>query len=141
LAGIEPTNFVSKPNFRYIERYDGSAPVMSPLHVAFAEQSVELLRKHPKMTGPDLIRQGNKQYESGSITVNITRSCKGHQASGKADHFFVNGYFKMGQLHLMARGELPLPIPNNADDGADADADGFSREDREDRRQSRKVRT
>lgn len=114
----------SRPIFAYIEHPGRIPPEMSPLHVAFAERSVELLRRRPKSFASDLILHWNLLWEKGEIPVPIPRSCKGHQASGRADNFFVNGYFKMGQLHLMARGELPLPIPNNADDGADADADG-----------------
>ncbi len=44
----------------------------------------------------------------------------GHKATGKADNFFNYGYFKMPQLHKMARGELQLPISNT---GAAAGAD------------------
>jgi hypothetical protein len=70
----------SKPTFSYKPHQDDSAPVMSPLHVAFAKQSVEQLRKRPKMTGPELIQHWNSLYADGSITVEIPRSCKGHQA-------------------------------------------------------------
>jgi hypothetical protein len=44
----------------------------------------------------------------------------GHKAMGKADNFFNYGYFKMPQLHKMARGELQRPISNT---GAAAGAD------------------
>jgi hypothetical protein len=37
-----------KQKFSYIAHPDGSAPFMSPLHVAFAAKSVELLRKKKK---------------------------------------------------------------------------------------------
>ena len=51
-----------KPRFRYIENPDGSAPLMSPLHVAFAEKSVELLRKRRTLTGPQLIELWNEEH-------------------------------------------------------------------------------
>jgi hypothetical protein len=63
----------TKPKFRYIEHPDKSAPLMSPLHVAFATKSVELLRKRPTLTGPELIELWNQEHENGSITVETAR--------------------------------------------------------------------
>jgi hypothetical protein len=57
---------------------------MSPLHVAFAAKSVELLCKRPTLTGPELIELWNQEYEKGSITVETTRHGRGHRASKKA---------------------------------------------------------
>ncbi len=90
-ANVHDNVSKSRPNFAYIEHSDGSVPVMLLLHVALAEKSVELLHQRPKSTAPDLIRHWNLQWETRSITVPIARSCKGHQASGRADNFFVNG--------------------------------------------------
>jgi hypothetical protein len=59
----------------------------------------------------------DQDHENGLITVEIARPGRGHRASGKACHFFDNGYFKMNQLHMMARWELPLPLPNTGADG------------------------
>jgi hypothetical protein len=39
-----------KPIFRHIEHHDGSAPLMSPLHIAFVAKSVELPRKCPTLS-------------------------------------------------------------------------------------------
>ncbi len=110
-----------KSNFRFIEFPDGSAPFMSSLHVAFAAKSVELLRKRNTLTGTQLIELWNEDLQNDSITVESAPPGRGHKATGKADTFFNNGYFKMPQLHKMARGELPLPIPNT---GAASGADG-----------------
>ncbi len=74
---------------------------MLPLHVMFASKSVELLRKRPTLTGPELIELWIQDYGNSLITVETVRPGRGHQASGKADHFFDNSYFKMTQLHMM----------------------------------------
>jgi hypothetical protein len=108
-----------KRNFAYFEHPDGSAPSMSPLHVAFAANSVELLQKNPKMIGPDLIVHWNRDHAAKWINAHANSlPHKGRGASGRADNFFVNGYFVMPHLQRMARGELPLPIPNTGPDGA-----------------------
>jgi hypothetical protein len=46
---------ISAPKFAYIIHADGSAPIMSNLHVAFATKSVELLRERMTLTGKQLI--------------------------------------------------------------------------------------
>ena len=81
-------NDKGKPRFRYIENPDGSAPLMSPLHVAFAEKSVELLRKRHTLTGPQLIELWNEEHEKGSIHVATAgqeggRQGRGHRASAR----------------------------------------------------------
>ncbi len=99
-----------KPVFCYIELHNGSPPLMSPLHVTFAAKSVDRLRKRPTLTGPESTELWKQDDENGLITVEIARPGRGHRASGKACHFFDNGYFKMNELHIMTRGEVPLPL-------------------------------
>ena len=110
-----------KPKFRYIELPGGSKPLMSPIHVAFAANSVALLRRHPTMIGPELIAHWNQNHSEEWSTGHANNSLpkRGRGPSGRADHFFNNGYFLMPQLQGMARGDLPLPISNTRPDGAD----------------------
>jgi hypothetical protein len=42
----------------------------------------------------------------------VTTGTIGH---GKADNFFVNGYFRITDLRLMAAGTLPMPVPLEQD--------------------------
>jgi hypothetical protein len=97
-----------KPKFRYIELPGGSKPLMSPIHVAFAANSVALLRQNPTLIGPELIAQWNKDHseEWNNDHANNSLPKRGRGASGRADNFFNNGYFLMPQLQGMARGEL-----------------------------------
>jgi hypothetical protein len=87
-------------------------------------ESVDLHHKRNTLTGTQLIELWKQDLEKGSITVESARHGRGHKATGRADHFFNNGYFQVPQLHKVARGELPLPIPNTGPaagaDGADA---------------------
>jgi hypothetical protein len=99
---------------------------MSPLHITFAAKSVQLLRKCPTLTGEELIELWNQDHEDGWITVETACPGRGHWSSGKADNFFNNGYFLMLQLHKMARGELPLSIPNTDANGRGRAARGAS---------------
>ncbi len=97
---------------------------MSPLHVAtvaFATKSVEELRKRKTLTGTQFKELWNQELSDVSRTAGSARHGQGHKATVKAGHFFNNGYFLMPQLHKMARGESPLPIPNT---GAAAGANG-----------------
>jgi len=71
-----PENTARKPKLRYIEHLDGSAPLMLPLHVAFAAKSVELLRKHEDLSGPQLIMLWNQENANGSITDDTARRPK-----------------------------------------------------------------
>jgi hypothetical protein len=108
-----------KPKFSYFELSSGSAPLMSPIHVAFAQESVALLRENPGLIGPELIAQWNTYHAKEWNKDHANRLPKrGRCASGRADNFFNNGYFVMPQLQKMARGELPLPIANTESDGA-----------------------
>ena len=112
---VYPSGYTrKKPKFRYIELPDGSKPLMSPIHVAFAASSVALLRRNPTMIGPELIAEWNKDHAEkwNQDHANNSLPKRGRGASGRADNFFNNGYFLMPQLQGMARGELPLPISN-----------------------------
>ncbi len=54
----------------------------------------------------------NRDLQDVSSTAASARHRKGQKATGRADHFFNSGYFVVPQLHAMACGELPLPIPH-----------------------------
>ncbi len=51
-----------KPKFSYFELSCRSAPLMSPIHVAFAQESVALLRENPGLIGPELIANWNTYH-------------------------------------------------------------------------------
>jgi hypothetical protein len=92
-----------KRKFGYIELPGGSAPLMSPIHVAFAAKSVALLRKQPGMIGPELIAEWNKDHaEEWNKDHANSLPKKGRGASGKADNFFNNGHLRMPirRVHL-----------------------------------------
>ena len=126
-----------KPCYHYKERDDGKPPEMSLLHVNFARLCVGWLKERPEMTQNDLISRFNaSEY---SRPEQYARELKrGQNSSGKADHFFTNGYFRIQQLKAMARGTLPLPVrlQQVLEQPASASAGGNSRDRKRQRRSS-----
>jgi hypothetical protein len=87
---------------------------MSLLHVNFAQLCVDSLRQRPDLTTGELIERFNaSEYSNPEQYHRELR--RGQKGSGKADHFFCNGYFRIQQLKDMAAGTLPLPVPLQTD--------------------------
>ena len=119
----------ARPCFCYQERDDGKPPQMSLLHVNFAQLCVDSLRQRPDLTTGELIERFNaSEYSNPEQYHRELR--RGQKGSGKADHFFCNGYFRIQQLKDMAAGTLPLPVPLQTDrkqQAATGDAGGHGR--------------
>jgi len=90
------------PMFPYTVREDGKPPAMTLLHVQFAQMSVALLRDDPTL--------GAKANDS-PFSRDAKCPIRGQKSSGRADHFFCNGYFRIHELRDIAAGRLPLPVP------------------------------
>jgi hypothetical protein len=101
----------SKPCFHYREREDGQPPEMSLLHVNFAQLCVDLLKKKPDLTQGSLMSNFNASEYSRIELYPVI----GQKSSGKADHFFCNGYFRIQKFKDIAMGLLLLPVPFKRD--------------------------
>ncbi len=56
-----------------------------------------------------------KQFNASEYSKLERYPKQGQKSSGKADHFFCNGYFRIQQLKDMALNLLPLPVPLKRD--------------------------
>ncbi len=89
---------ISAPKFAYKIHADGSAPIMSNLHVAFATKSVELLRERKTLTGKQLIEMWNRELQDVSSVLLPAPVMERPERHGD---FFNNCFFVMPQLHPM----------------------------------------
>ena len=101
------------PTYVYKKPADAQPPVMSQIHVDFAHMSVAYLRSVDRdAVQKDLISHFNSSENARRAYHRVAKGNKGH---GNADYFFVNGYFKIADLRLMAAGKLPMPVPLKQD--------------------------
>ncbi len=88
----------------YAKRTDGKALEMAQIHVFFAKLSAAHLVRDCALRMEDLMHKFNADWPTIAPTFGL-------ETCGKANNFFVNGYFTMKDLKAMAKGDALFPIP------------------------------
>ena len=113
-----------KARYSYKTNPNGRPPEMSQIHVDFAHMSVAYIRRNIGASQKDLIEHFNSSPHAQQDYHRVTTGTIGH---GMANNFFVNGYFRITDLRLMAAGTLPMPVPLEQDsDGREYQSDQVS---------------
>jgi hypothetical protein len=83
---------------------------MAAIHVKFVQMSVTLSQKNPAMACTELIQAWDTQHAK-DWSVAVRGGPNGRKGTGTAKHFFSNGYFKLSDVKMIAKGHQPALIP------------------------------